>query len=105
MAYHAAGADIVGESAIKGSRELPQDDGSGNITYTNAVTVIWDDSLCMSQNQLQAALREITFMVSMLETMPVAEEAPPLAEEPEEEPESGDEPESDEPKPKRKSRK
>jgi hypothetical protein len=106
MASHAAGAKIVGEGAIKGSRDLPVDDGSGNITYTDDVTVVWDDSVCMSQNQLQAALREITFMVSQMESMPVAEEAPPLAEEPEEQAESeSGEPESDEPKPKRKSRK
>jgi hypothetical protein len=37
------------------------------------VTVVWDDSVCMTQNQLVAALREITFMVSQLETMPQGE--------------------------------
>jgi hypothetical protein len=68
MAYHAAGAKIVGDSAIKGSRTLPAND-----VYADDVTVVWDDSVCMSQNQLQAALREITFMVSQLETMPQGE--------------------------------
>lgn len=73
MAYHAAGAKIVGDGAIKGSRDVPVDDGSGNIIYSDDVTVVWDDAACVTQNQLVAALREITFMVSQMETMPPGE--------------------------------